>query len=276
MVPIFIPQLNKIMNCLCFASGSGTNIRALKEQEDGYCIQAIVVDRECGALVLAKSWRIPFLIIHPSSSGEVIWALLEKFLANYSIRIDLVILAGYMRIIKNPILSLFSDRILNIHPANLSILGEDGERLLTGKFGVLKALLSQQHSVCSSVHFVVEGVDMGELLLKSIPLLIEESLPLNILSKVKEYRSFYLDRFIEGLSSVDRECCFSLSKKIQERQKKECDWPALTQVVKWISEGRYARSCDGLLLFEGKVLEECGVLMDEVKLKQQKRTLDER
>jgi phosphoribosylglycinamide formyltransferase-1 len=74
--------------------------------------------------------------------------------------IDLVCLAGYMRIVKAPMLEAYPSRIINIHPALLpSFPGLDGQKQALD-YGV-------RYSGCT-VHFVDAGVDTGPIVLQAV------------------------------------------------------------------------------------------------------------
>lgn len=92
---------------------------------------------------------------------------------------DLVILAGFMRIVRKPLLSAFPMRIMNIHPALLpSFPGLHGQRQALD-YGV-------KVSGCT-VHFVDEGMDTGPIIIQaSVPVMpddTEESLSERILKE---------------------------------------------------------------------------------------------
>lgn len=77
-------------------------------------------------------------------------------------RVDLVVLAGYMRVVKEPLLKAFPGRILNIHPSLLPSF--------PGLRAWQQALDYGVKVTGCTVHFVNEGVDAG-------PIILQESLP---------------------------------------------------------------------------------------------------
>lgn len=86
---------------------------------------------------------------------------------------DLIMLSGFMRIVTEPLLTEFENRILNVHPADLTILDENGHRKYTGMNAVEKAFIAEEKSTRSTVHIVSAEVDGGEIIALSDPLLIE-------------------------------------------------------------------------------------------------------
>lgn len=82
---------------------------------------------------------------------------------------DAVLLSGFMLIVTNPVLSAYAGKILNVHPALLSILDEEGERKYTG-FNVVKRAMKNGDPTGSTVHIVTEKADMGPIVAESEPL----------------------------------------------------------------------------------------------------------
>jgi len=129
--------------------------------------------------IRAKNRNIPTCVVerknYPTklSFNEAILAELKKAGA------ELIVLAGYMRLVGEPILSAYEGRIVNIHPALLpSFPGLDGQKQAID-FGV-------RISGCT-VHFVDSGMDTGRIIAqKAVPVYpddTEESLSARILEQ---------------------------------------------------------------------------------------------
>lgn len=149
------------------ASGSGTNFEAIAQAIDDGDLPAEVVrlvsdNPEAFALERAERRGIPAKVIplsdypdRPSYDRAVAGALQEA-------DVELVVLAGYMKLVGAPILDAFPGRIMNIHPALLPSF--------PGEHGVPDAL---EHGVKVSgvtVHFVDAGLDTG-------PIIVQEAVP---------------------------------------------------------------------------------------------------
>lgn len=162
--------------------------------------------------------------------------MLEDVQRKEGFTIDAIFLAGYMRIIREPLLRHFQNRILNIHPGDLSIKGDDQQRLYRGKDAVLKAILFREKSTRSTVHLVNHGVDEGKILYISEPLdvncpeNIERLLPQMIPHKTSSYLDLYIPK-------MPREV-IEFAKNHQEKQKSVCDWPSIVSVAKQIAAGQ--------------------------------------
>ncbi len=149
------------MKIAVLVSGRGSNLDAiLKARARGSCrveVVGVAADRDgTVALELARRHDIPTTIVAPSAYAEqAAWdrALAEQVGAWQP---ELVVLAGFMRIIGPALLAAFAGRIINVHPSLLpSFPGRDAPARALAK-GV-------KLSGCT-VHVVDEGVDTGPIL----------------------------------------------------------------------------------------------------------------
>ncbi len=154
------------------ASGRGTNLQAILDAAAGGLLPAQVVvvisDRaEAPALGIAKARNVPAFFIDPRGLDRATFELqLADCLDRH--RVDLVCLAGFMRVVGKVMLERFESRILNIHPSLLPAFpGLDAQRQ------------AWEHGVkitgCT-VHFVDRGVDTGPIILqRAVPVLDEDT-----------------------------------------------------------------------------------------------------
>lgn len=142
-------------------SGRGSNLRALLEAaEAGRCrarITAVLSDRAgAPALELATARGIPTAVIAPSGYPErPRWdAALADAIAAWGP--ELVVLAGFMRIVGPAVLARFGGRVINVHPALLPAFpGLDAPR---------QAVSAGARISGCTVHVVDAGVDTGPIL----------------------------------------------------------------------------------------------------------------
>jgi folate-dependent phosphoribosylglycinamide formyltransferase PurN len=87
------------------------------------------------------------------------------FLKGY--RPDLVVLCGYLQIVTEPLLAAFPDRMINLHDADLTLLGGDGRPLFRGLHSTYDALAAGRAETRSTVHLVTAEVDQGPPLVRS-------------------------------------------------------------------------------------------------------------
>jgi len=149
-------------NIAVLISGHGTNLQSIIDHiKKGKlkCNLAVVISNKADAYGLkrAKKAKIPaYFIDHKDIPREEHEKRIIKILKKY--KIDLVVLAGYMRILTPYFLRQYKNRIINIHPALLpSFPGTDGYGD-TWKYGC-------KVGGCT-VHFIDEGVDTGPIILQ--------------------------------------------------------------------------------------------------------------
>jgi phosphoribosylglycinamide formyltransferase-1 len=186
-------------------SGRGTNMHALlKAQQGGKLPNASIVlvltnNPEARALDIAKEFGVETVVLDSKPykgrredyDREVVKILRDK-------KIDIVCLAGFMRILSPVLIGAFKNKILNIHPALLpSFPGLQGQKQALD-YGV-------KVSGCS-VHFVDEGVDTGPIILqKAVPVLNdddEDSLSARILEQEHKIYAEALDLVSRDLVEV--------------------------------------------------------------------------
>jgi phosphoribosylglycinamide formyltransferase-1 len=139
------------------ASGAGTNLQALLDDDvAGPWIALVVSDREdAGALERARARDVEAVFLDPAAHRDRAAfdrALLE-LLRDRSI--DVVALAGFMRIVGRDLVRAFAGRMLNVHPALLPAF--------PGATSVADALAWGVKVTGVTVHFVDEEVDHGPI-----------------------------------------------------------------------------------------------------------------
>jgi folate-dependent phosphoribosylglycinamide formyltransferase PurN len=130
---------------------------------------------------------------------------------------DVVLLSGYMRILTAPVVSEYP--IVNVHPADLRVKDDEGERVYTGFDPVRDAVLAGEDETRSSVHLVTEDVDDGPLLVVSPPFPVEREM----VETLREQSEEDLDAYIEAH---------------QEWMKWRGDGPALSKTLELVADGR--------------------------------------
>jgi phosphoribosylglycinamide formyltransferase-1 len=141
-------------------SGSGTNLQALLDDPVVAPAIALVVSDRQGvkALDRAAARRVPAEVVDPAGyAGRAEWetALLETLRAH---GIDVVVSAGWMRLLSGTVLDAFPGRVLNVHPALLPAF--------PGMHGVRDALAYGAKVTGVTVHLVDEGTDTGPIVLQ--------------------------------------------------------------------------------------------------------------
>ena len=145
-----------------FASGTGSNFLNLCGKADAGELAAgrivlLLSDRPaCGAVAYARERRCAvFAMTHRAAGGREAWE--EMALAALrEAGVDIVVLAGYMRLVGAGLLQSFAGRIVNVHP---SLLPQ-----FPGLNAVRQALEAGVEKTGVTVHHVDEGLDTGPLI----------------------------------------------------------------------------------------------------------------
>lgn len=142
-------------------SGTGTNLQALlaagADPAYGAQVVAVLADRaDAAGLTHARAAGVPVVVVPPQDfpDREAWDKALAEAIAEH--RPDLVVTAGFMRILGPAVLGRFPDRIVNTHPALLPAF--------PGAHGVRDALAYGVKVTGATVHLVDEGVDTGPVL----------------------------------------------------------------------------------------------------------------
>ena len=183
----------KINTCV-FISGKGTNLKKLILNSNLYNfpikIKLVISNNEKAAgLELAKKWSIPYLIFKDNKN------LTENIILNKlkDHKINLILLAGYMKILSKRFIRSFRKSILNIHPS------------LLPKFKGLntfeKVLNEKEKKTGCTVHFVSEKLDAGKIILKKFFYIGEKD---NIASLKKKTQTLEYNAFSEAIIKVSK------------------------------------------------------------------------
>jgi phosphoribosylglycinamide formyltransferase-1 len=152
-------------------SGKGSNFRAIADAIARGLLNAevrIVVSdmKDAGILALALERGIRAEFVHPGKFRTKMEPAREQHLAQLlrDAGTDIVVLAGYMRMIKAPLLDAFPHRIINIHPSLLPAF--------PGLEAWKQAVDARASKSGCTVHYVDSGMDTGEIIAQSeVPVL---------------------------------------------------------------------------------------------------------
>jgi phosphoribosylglycinamide formyltransferase-1 len=183
------------------ASGSGSNLQSILAAQERIGAQvAVVISNIPGAKALdrARAAGVPALALpHKGVEREEHDAQIVQNLRSHGV--ELVCLAGFMRLITPVLLAAFENRILNIHPALLPSF--------PGMHAVRQALQAGVRVSGCTVHVVDEGTDTGPIVIQAaVPVLdgdTEETLAARIL--VQEHRCYprAVQLFAQGRVSIE-------------------------------------------------------------------------
>ncbi|MDA9471032.1 phosphoribosylglycinamide formyltransferase [Enterococcus sp. 5H] len=149
------------MRLAVFASGNGSNFQAIAEAVKRGQINAelslLFCDRKNAYVIQrAKALMIPVISFSPKDfpskamyEAEILHLMEEE-------QIDLVVLAGYMRIVGPTLLEMFSGKMINIHPSLLPNF--------PGLHGIADAFAAKVAETGVTIHYIDDGIDTGPII----------------------------------------------------------------------------------------------------------------
>jgi phosphoribosylglycinamide formyltransferase-1 len=140
-------------------SGRGSNLeallRTLRPSAPAQVVLVLSNRSDAGALERARAHGVAAEVLpDPADAGE--W--LRRLDAH---RVDLVVLAGYLKLVPAPVIARYRDRIVNVHPALLPAFGGKG---MYGRHVHEAVLASGARESGATVHLVDEVYDRGAIL----------------------------------------------------------------------------------------------------------------
>lgn len=177
------------MNIAIFASGGGSNSEVIiktlpklleERKREGKITLVLTNNAKAGVLDIAALNKIPTEIIEVKNKQEgelsnVYLDILSKH------KIDLIVLAGYLKKIPALVIQAFPQKIINIHPALLPAYGGAGMYGLRVHEAVVNAGEKQSGI---TIHFVDEVYDHGEIIFQATCLLEEGETAKSLATKV--------------------------------------------------------------------------------------------
>jgi len=190
------------------ASGRGSNLQAIIDAIEAGQVQAQIVavisnKKDAVALDRARKHGLPELFVDPKpfagqpDSREAYDRVLLEVLQQQ--HVELVLLAGYMKIVTAVLVNVFANRMMNIHPSLLpSFPGLEVQK---------KAIDWGCKLAGCTVHFVTEGVDEGPIIVQAaVPVLdsdTSEALAARILEQEHKIYPQAVQLFAEGRLKVN-------------------------------------------------------------------------
>jgi len=171
------------------ASGRGSNLEALIQAQKAGELKgeiALVISDNPRARALEKAARygIPHQVIEPAAFpdretfDEALIACIQQH------RIQLIVLAGYMRLLSPRVIRAFPRKIINIHPSLLPAFPGLNAQEQAWRYGV-------KYSGCT-VHFVDEGMDTGPIIAQRVVPVLPGDTPADLADRIlqEEHRLY--------------------------------------------------------------------------------------
>ena len=149
------------MKVAIFASGNGSNFEAIAGSDElrnlGLEIELLVCDQP-GTHVIkrAEKYHIPVFVNQLSdyaNRGEYEQTIIDKLAP---LKIEYILLAGYMRVVTPVLLGAYPNRIINIHPSLLP--------KYSGLEAIERAYAANEPVTGVTIHYIDEGVDTGPII----------------------------------------------------------------------------------------------------------------
>ena len=173
-------------NIAVFASGGGSNFKSIHHfvqsgEIPGCIVLTVSNNPDSGAIIYAKKNQISTLVInkglYPNPVGQrelLIQALVDN-------NVDLICLAGYMKLLPKSIVQQYKNRILNVHPALLPQFGGKGFYGIKVHQAVI-ASGAKESGV--TVHFVDEEYDHGQIIAQEKIEVLNEDTPETLAERI--------------------------------------------------------------------------------------------
>ncbi len=146
---------SELPSIVVLASGNGSNFETIVKKSFERHLRAkvltLIVDKLCPAVEKAEKLSVPYYVLK-----KPIWEDLDNLLED--LKPDLIVLAGFMRIIPDWIVRKYYLKIVNIHPSLLPAF--------PGKDAIKQAYDYGVKITGITIHFVDEGVDTGPIILQ--------------------------------------------------------------------------------------------------------------
>jgi phosphoribosylglycinamide formyltransferase-1 len=181
-----------------FVSGRGSNLRAIldsPELKNLVEVKAVISDKlNCPAFDIAKKFSIPVYSVGKKdediSFNDLITLLKD-------LKINLIVLAGFLKLIPENFVRTFRHKIINIHPALLPSFGGSG---MYG-MNVHRAVFESSAQVSgATVHFVDETFDTGKIIAQRCVNISDTKSPEEIAERVLRIEHQILPEVIEKIA----------------------------------------------------------------------------
>lgn len=188
------------MKIAVFVSGRGSNLQAILDSQAEYKnveIKAVFSDKSnCKAFQIAEKYSIPVFSIG-EKDGSIGYHALPGLLSE--LKIEFIVLAGFLKLVPLDIIREFKNRIINIHPALLPSFGGKG---MYG-MNVHSAVFNSSAKVSgATIHFVDETYDTGKIIAQRCVDINDVSSAEEIAERVLEVEHrllpFIIKKFAEG------------------------------------------------------------------------------
>lgn len=186
-------------NITILISGSGTNLQRIIDcivqgEIRNAKVNLVVADRECFGLERAENHKIENVLIPRGKSFS------DKLDMLISENTDLIVLAGFLSILKSEFCDKWKGKIINIHPSLLPKFGGKGMWGMNVHNAVIEA---GEKESGATVHFVTSGIDEGEIILQGKVQIDETDTPETLAAKIHHVEYDIFPKAIDKILNSD-------------------------------------------------------------------------
>lgn len=185
-----------MLSVVVLISGGGSNLKALIDatQNPLYPVRILAVgaDNPADGLEHAELFGIPTFVVSPGSfNSRDEWA--AALLSNIKhFEPDLIVLAGFMRILPPSFVAAVSPRMINTHPSLLP--------LFPGAHAVHDAMVAGATETGVTIHIVDEGVDTGPHLAQAVVPVLPEDSETDLHERIKSVERQLLVKVVQDIA----------------------------------------------------------------------------
>ena len=187
-------ESSQVINIAIFASGSGTNAENIIKYFNNkakFCVVAVFTNNaDAYVIKRAESLNVPVYVFSKQELTDSDAVMNHLF----DLKVNYIVLAGFLLLMPTNIIENFRDKIINIHPALLPKYGGKG---MYGDAVHKKVYEARESNTGITIHLVDEKYDNGKIIFQQkVPITIYDS-PKTIASKVHDLEYIYFPSVIE-------------------------------------------------------------------------------
>ena len=195
--------MNRRLKLGVLGSGKGSNFKAVMERIiDGKLpaeVRLVISDvPDAGILSYARDFQVPALFVNPGKYRTRLETEVERDIVRLlqEAAVELVVLAGFMRVLKEPMLKAFPKSIINIHPSLLP--------KYKGLEAWKQALEAGEKVAGCTVHYVEAAVDAGHILGQREGAIQHDDTPASLHARIQEAEHDLLPEVVRQIAQERR------------------------------------------------------------------------
>lgn len=182
-----------MMKIAIFASGNGSNFEAIAKAIEKKAIDAEIAVLFCdqkAAFVLerAAKYQVPTVSFSPKDFLSKVNYENEIKRTMYEFNVELIVLAGYMRIVGSTLLEAFPKKIINLHPSLLPSF--------PGLHGIRDAFDYGVKVSGITIHYIDEGVDTGPIIAQATTEITAEDTLKSLEEKIHQLEHYWYPKVL--------------------------------------------------------------------------------